>query len=55
VKLEGFVIRGFTILTQNQNMYCFVIQLKDHQVVESAGPKSKQNNKFTRKSVGFNF
>jgi len=36
-------------------MYRFAIQLQDHLIVESAGPKSKQSKIFTRKSVGFNF
>ena len=35
-------------------MYHCVIHLKDHQIAESAGPKSKQSMKFTGKSVGFN-
>jgi len=35
-------------------MHRCVIHLKDHQIVESAKPKSKQSNKFARKSVGFN-
>ena len=36
-------------------MHGCVIQLKDHQIVESNKPKSKQNKKFTRKSGNFNF
>jgi len=32
-----------------------VIQLKDHHIVESGKPNSKQSKKFTRKSAGFNF
>jgi len=50
---ERFCYSGCTTVTQNQNMYRFVIQLKDHQIVKSAGSKSKQSKKFTRKSVWF--
>jgi len=43
----------FTALTQNQKMHYCVIQLRDHQIVESGGSNSKQSKKFTEKSVGF--
>jgi len=36
-------------------MHHCAIQLKDHQIAESAETKSKQRKKFTGKSVGFNF
>jgi len=44
-----------TTLTQNKIMYHCVMQLKDHHIVDPAGPKSKQRKKFTHEWVGFNF
>jgi len=52
---ERFCYSVFKTLTQNQKMHHCVIRLKHHQILESAGPNSKQSKKFTRKSVGFNF
>ena len=45
----------FTTLTQNKKLHHWVIQLKDHQIVESGELKSEQSKKITRVVVGFNF
>jgi len=37
-----------TTLTQNQKMHHCVIQLNDHQIVDSDGPKNNQSKKFTQ-------
>ena len=52
--VKKLLLFSFHINTKSKNAAC-IIQLKDHQIVESGKPKSKQSKKFTRKSVDFNF
>jgi len=53
VSEKKILLFSFHDINKMMVFYC-VIQLKDHQFYESAGPKSKQSKKFTRKSVSFN-
>ena len=40
--------------TKPKKHHC-LFQLKDHQIVESAGPQTKKSKRYALKSVGFNF
>jgi len=44
---KKFCYLVFTTFTQNHKIHHSVIQLEDHQSVESARPKSNQSKKFT--------
>jgi len=52
-KNQVFIFGFHDTNTKPKKHHC-VIPLKDHQIVEWAGPKTKKWKKFTWKSVGLN-